>query len=191
MSSAFPPLNQEEESEDFGKELRIALVFAKEFDLYRAVTSFKRALILIPKNHITRVQQIEYSIMECYYLAMKYQEVIDTFETSHLLEVKPGFKAFGQLLVLLYDSYLNIGLLEKANCILNLIEKGNVEIAEKLKAYVAINEADFANMEILGLKTNFFIPYIFTKQNPFKKQDASTCFFQELATTMSVKKKQP
>lgn len=160
LSSAFSPLSEEEEREDFGKELKIALVFAKEFDLYRAVTSYKRALILIPKRNCARVQQIEYSIMECYYLAMKYQEVIDTFETSHLLEVKPDFKAFGQLLVILYDSYHQLGLSEKATRILNLIEKANAEIARKLKTYVALSEADFACFENLNLKETFLIPYI-------------------------------
>ena len=136
LSSAFPPLSQEEESEDFGKELKIALVFAKEFDLYRAVTAYKRALIFIPKKNLSRLQQIEYSIIECYYLAMKYQEVIDTFESSHLLEIKPSFPAFGQLLVILYDSYHHLGLTEKANRILELIEKGNCEIAKKLIKYL-------------------------------------------------------
>lgn len=159
LASAFPKLSEEESREDFGKELQIAIVFAKEFDLYRAITSYKRALILIPKKNLKRIQQIEYSIIECYYLAQKYQEVIDNFETSHLLDVNPEFPAFGQLLVILYDSYLQLGLLEKASRLLKVIEIGNPDISMKLKSYVALTHANFPEIEALGLKEDFLIPY--------------------------------
>lgn len=159
LSSAFEPLSPLELKEDFGKELKIAIGFAKEFDLYRAITSYKRALFLIPRSNIERIRQIEYSIIECYYFGQKYQEVIDTFEVSSLLDVNPSFKAFGQLLVILYDSYLNLNLPEKACRILSIIEKGNSEISNKLKSYIALKKADLSQIENLGYKEEFLVPY--------------------------------
>jgi hypothetical protein len=170
LASAFPKLTEEEMSHDFGKELQIAIVFAKEFDLYRAITSYKRALILIPKKNIARVQQIEYSIIESYYLGMKYQEVIDTFEHSHLLDVRPDFPAIGQLLVILYDSYLQLGLHEKACRLLGIIEKGNDDVAKKLKGYVAFSNADFMEIQNLGFRENFLIPYTLETKSVKKAQ---------------------
>src|SRR5664279_4354323 len=52
--SAFPPLNSEECHSDWGKELRIAYVFAAEQDYYRAITGFKRSLVLLPPNETRR-----------------------------------------------------------------------------------------------------------------------------------------
>ncbi len=159
LSSAFEPLSPLELKEDFGKELKIAIGFAKEFDLYRAITSYKRALFLIPRSNQDRVRQIEYSIIECYYFGQKHQEVIDTFEVSTLLDINPAFPAFGQLLVILYDSYLNLNLPEKACRILNIIEKGNADISTKLKSYVALKKADLPQIENLGYKQDFLVPY--------------------------------
>jgi hypothetical protein len=159
LASAFPKLTESELLMDYGKELQIAITFAKDFDLYRAITGYKRALILIPKSKLERIQQIEYSIIESYYLGLKYQEVIDTFEHSHLLDVRPDFPAIGQLLVILYDSYLQLGLDEKACRLLGIIEKGNCDIARKLKGYVAFSNADFMEIQNLGFSDNFLIPY--------------------------------
>lgn len=168
LPSAFDKLTDFELNQDFGKELRIAMVFAKEFDLYRAITSYKRSLILIPKKNISRVLQIEYSIIECYYLALKYQDVIDTFESSHLLDVKPTFEAFEQLLVMLYDSYLNLGLIEKASRLVHLMEKGCPETAKKLKGYLAINEANFNEIEKLDFVDSFLSEYRCEKKSVSK-----------------------
>lgn len=159
LQSAFPKLTEEELKEDFGKELKIALTFAKEFDLYRAITSYKRALVLIPKESHPRMLQIEYSILECYYFGGKYQEVIETFEKSHLMNVKPDFQAFTQLLTILYDSYDQLGLHDKACRILKVIEKGNGELALRLNKYKAIKEADFIALNSMDLKEEFLIPY--------------------------------
>lgn len=159
LPSAFSPLSDEELGTSFGKEMQIAEAFAKEFDLYRAITSYKRALVLIPKSQLERVLQIEYSIMECYYFGMKYQEVIQIFEKSHLPDANPVFPSFMQLLVILYDSYSQLGMQEKACRMLHIIEKGNSEIAEKLKKYEVLKEADFLKIEWPDLKEQFLIPY--------------------------------
>jgi len=165
LASAFELLSDDELYQAFGKELQIAIVFAKEFDLYRAITGFKRALILIPKKNLNRVRQIEYSIIECYYLAQKYQEVIDIFETSRLLDITPEFPAFGQLITMLYDSYLQVGLSEKACRLLAIIEMGNKEVAHKLKSYVALSNADFVGLELLGFQESLIIPYELEKKS--------------------------
>lgn len=147
LGSAFPDLEIDERQQDWAKELIIAQAFAKEFDLYRAITSFKRALVLIPRRLTQRKMQIEYGLVESYYLGQKFEDAYEIFEKSSLLEVTPEFPAFGQLLIILYDSYLQAGLQEKASRILAIIEKGNPEIALKLLQYAPITQADFVEMQ--------------------------------------------
>ena len=48
LSSAFPHLSPDERSTDWGREYIIARHFSQELDLYRAVSTFKRALISCP-----------------------------------------------------------------------------------------------------------------------------------------------
>src|SRR5690242_1202166 len=79
LPSVFLALSEEELQQDWGKELQIGIVFAKEFDLYRAITAFKRADILIPRSLEERKQQIQYNIILSYYLGNKYADVIETF----------------------------------------------------------------------------------------------------------------
>lgn len=158
LSSAFESLTPQELDEDWGRELLIASSFAKEFDLYRAITGFKRAQILIPKDH-PRLQQIEYSIIESYYLGQKYQDVISAFEASSLLEIRPDFPALGQLLIILKDSYQKMGLEEKACRILAIIEKGNEDVSYKLKMYDAVASADFCEIQSLGGAEEFLMDY--------------------------------
>ena len=59
--------------------------FAREMDLYRALTCFKRAHILIPKSNRERLEEIDYDIFLAYYLGNKYNDAIDAFETSSLM----------------------------------------------------------------------------------------------------------
>src|SRR5690349_16817546 len=51
LPSPFSPLTPVERSKDWGKELFLGRSFAKEMDLYRALTCFKSALYLIPRTH--------------------------------------------------------------------------------------------------------------------------------------------
>ena len=48
LPSAFPPLSSEERQQEWAKELLMGDAFAKECDFYRAITCYKRALILLP-----------------------------------------------------------------------------------------------------------------------------------------------
>lgn len=143
LPSPFPDMTKEEYRQDWGKELVIARSFADELDFYRAITSYKRALILIPDKYTQRRLQIEYGILECYYLAGKYQDVLDTFEPSQLLTFVPNdFPAINDLLMMVYDSYQRTGQTEKACKIMELLESRDACTARNLEVSEAIREGD-------------------------------------------------
>lgn len=137
--SAFPPINEEEWKEEWAKELVIGDAFAREWDLYRAITSYKRALILMPKISDRRLQ-IEYDIILSYYLGAKYCEAIEAFESSSLTCVNPAFPAFNQLLLMVYDCYLRAGKEEKAAGIYDTIQKFSPETSSDLAIYQSLLE---------------------------------------------------
>lgn len=142
LPAPFCPLTTVERSQDWGKELYLGRTFAKEMDLYRALTCFKRALILIPRTHERRYE-IEYEIFFTYYVANKYQEAIEAFEGSKLIEIPETFPIFRDLLIALYDCYIKEDLPERACRILNAIESLDAEAANNLKLQTAVSEADF------------------------------------------------
>ncbi len=146
LPSAFAPLSPQEFANEWGKELRIAEAFGRELDLYRAITAYKRAKILIPRNHL-RLSQIEYGIVECYYLGQKYQDAVEAFESSSLTSAtSSSFPAFRELLLLLYDAYGQIGQEEKAEQLLEVIEKCDAGTATNLKLFTAFNEGDLPSI---------------------------------------------
>lgn len=142
LPSAFPPLTLAERSQDWGRELFIGKGFAKEMDLYRAITCFKRALFLIPKSHERRLE-IEYDIFFAYYISDKYQEAIEAFESSRLIEAPEEFPVLRDLLIALYDSYIKVDQPERACRILALIEKMDEETANNLRIETAVGAVDF------------------------------------------------
>ncbi len=150
LPSAFPKLSNEERNQDWGKELHIANRFARELDLYRAVTAYKRALILIPKEASDRRLQIEYGIVLSYYLGGKYQEAIETFEAGDLIAATPAFPVFGDLLVMLYDAYNQDCRFDRAEVILELIKLHSPETAAELRLYHAVMEGEIARAEELA-----------------------------------------
>ena len=103
LPSPFEPLCLDELNQDWGKELKMGEGFAREWDLYRAITCFKRALMLIPEDLIERKLQIEYDLLLAYYFGQKYQDVVNLFETSQLIYVNHLFPPFNNLLLLLYE----------------------------------------------------------------------------------------
>lgn len=147
LPSAFPDLTDEELKEDWAKELLIGNKFARENDLYRAITAYKRALILVPSHHIYRRQQIEYDIILSYYLGGKYQEAVEAFEVSSLVTISSQFLAFDNLLQILYDSYTNAGQFAKAEKVLELIQKVRPETSLKLQLAQNVLNADFYRLE--------------------------------------------
>lgn len=150
LPSDFPELSKEELKEDWGKELKIAIRFARELDLYRAITSYKRAFFLLPNDKTDRRLQIEYSIILCYYLGHKYDEAVNAFEDSHLSQVSTTFPAFRDLVIILYDSYKEKEENEKAEAIFNLLEKGSPDTARNLEMYEAVKEGDITEVCILA-----------------------------------------
>lgn len=143
LPSAFSSPSPEEEAQEWGKELKIGISFGRELDLYRAITSFKRALILMPSNdYLERRLQIEFYIVQAYYLGDKYSDAVEYFEQSRLATAPSSFPAFRELVILLYDSYRETGQSDKAEYILRLIERGDPKAAIDLKLYSAISTGD-------------------------------------------------
>lgn len=149
-SSAFEDLTDIEFKEDWGKEVLIGDQFAREMDLYRAITGYKRARILIPPERIQRRLQIEYDIILCYYLGGKYGDVIETFENGELTKLSSAFPAFNNLLIILYDSYQKAECLDKAAAVLKLIENHSPETAQQLTLSTAFSEADIETLDLLA-----------------------------------------
>ena len=146
-SSAFSPLNSAECDTDWGKELRIAHVFAGELDYYRAITGFKRALVLLPPGEISRKNQIEFDIVQSYYLATKYQEATEAFEASSLPHVSKVFPPFKDLLIMLYDCYHKTGRDTKAAEIFNVLQCEYPNEASRLRLSTAFLKGDLVGIQ--------------------------------------------
>ena len=149
MPSAFPPLSDEEYQHEWAKELLIGNAFAKESDFYRAITCYKRALILLPAAENDRRQQIDYDLMLAYYLGCKYQEALNIFESSAICQATPAFPAFNQLLLIVYDCYLQTHQEEKAACALEAIQKFSPESAEDLSLYQSLKTGEVEEVRCL------------------------------------------
>jgi hypothetical protein len=148
--SPFPCLTPEELSTDWGKELQIALCFAADFDLYRAITGFKRALYLMPKECHQRRLEVEYDIALSYYLGKKYMETIRAVEGTELVCIDTTFPATHDLLLVLYDCRKKLGQTKEATYLLTLIEKLDHCEGEKLVLLSALEAADLATIDLLG-----------------------------------------
>jgi hypothetical protein len=142
LPSAFDPFTTNEKWQDWAKEIMIGDAFAREQDLYRAITAYKRALLLTPYDLKERRLQILYNITLCYYIGSKYQDVINTFEGSELTEAKPPFPPLNNLLIMLYDSYLNQDQSDKAAVILELIEACSPDTSRDLTLYTDVIQGD-------------------------------------------------
>ena len=147
LPSPFSSLTKEERSQDWAREYIIAKSFAKELDLYRAITNFKRALILLEDQSIERKQQIEYETLFCYYLAKKYDDLIDFFDKSSLQNVDKSFVTFHDLLVILYESYYELKDDEKIALTLDLIEKHYPTSEKKIVLSTALLSADIEKID--------------------------------------------
>lgn len=146
LTGAFPALTKEERSADWGKEYIIARAFADQLDLYRAVSTFKRAQILV-ENSPERKLEIQYDILLCYFLAKRYDEVIESFEKSDLAHVDKSFFAYHDLLLVLYESYREMNDPEKEAKIVELIAKSFPSTNEELKISRAIREGNLAMVD--------------------------------------------
>lgn len=145
LPSAFPPLSKELLARDVGREMRIGLGFARELDLYRAVTAFKRAEFLCEDPSV--LMHLQYEVLLCYYTGKKWDEVIATFETSLLRQADATFPAYHDLLLILYDAYKEVSKESQAGQIFALIENTFPEDAMQLRLSLALARADFSSLE--------------------------------------------
>lgn len=150
LPSAFPTLSLNERETPWGREMLIGKAFAQELDLYRAITAFKRALVLIPGNESARRDQITYDIILCYYLGGKYQDAVETFENSELRSITPAFPAFGDLLLMLDDAYRQDSRFERAEAIRQLIERCAPETAVDLSLSEALRKGQIEEARSLA-----------------------------------------
>ena len=147
LPSAFEPLSREEYCQEWSKELRLGDAFARELDLYRALTCYKSASILLPEENIERRLQIDYNIILCYYLGHKYQDAINIFEDSFLAQINAVFPAFNNLLVMLFDCYQETGQTDKVDSVFEMIERCSPETAEDLALYYDLKEGNLGRAE--------------------------------------------
>ncbi len=146
LSSAFAPLSPSERSSDWGREYIIAECFAKELDLYRAVSTFKRAEILLPMDEVERRLEIQYDILLCFFLGQRYEDAIEAFHKSDLECVDKTFPAYHDLLLVLYECYREVDDKERQARIYDLLQKSYPDTAEKIELSRAIREG---NLEVI------------------------------------------
>lgn len=147
LPSPFKPLSSIEKDSSWGKEYIIGISFAKKLDLYRAITTFERALVLIPKQDKERILELHYNILLCYFLGKKYDDVIKTFEETPLGNASGSFPAFHDLIIILYKSYLEIGEPERAEKIIKLLQKQSPQLANNLLLSTALVNNNQKNIE--------------------------------------------
>ncbi len=150
LPSPFPPLDAEEQTQDWGREMQIGFGFAHQLDLYQAITAFKRAEFLIPKSRHMRRLEIDYEILLCYYIGKRYKDVVYTFDRSDLRFVDDRFPALHDLLMILYDTYLEEKMDTQAEKILELIRHYYPDAAEQLTISSAFLQADLPALESMS-----------------------------------------
>lgn len=150
LPSAFDPLTCDELQCDWAKELLVGQRFARDLDYYRAITAFKRALIFITDCYLDRRAQIEYCIIESYYLAGKYCDAVQEFESSILPCITSEFPAFRNLLIMIEDSYYQLKEYEKSEKILKLLQKVEPQLAQDLQLSIAIRDGYLQDAQVLA-----------------------------------------
>lgn len=171
LPATFPSLSSSEKATPWGVEMEVGIHFGREMDLYRSITAFKRAKILIPPNH-PRLPQINYSLILAYYLGNKYCEALQIFEDGFATDKQ--FPGLDTLLIVLYDCYTKTNQIEKASCILDLVNQVTPGMAERLQLTTAIELGSFIAIEAIphhipSIDT-FLADYHCAKKSPEKAQ---------------------
>jgi tetratricopeptide (TPR) repeat protein len=171
LPSAFSALSSEERKEEWGKEYLIAHSFVQEFDLYRAITAFKRSEILLsPEQDRLRKLEIQYDIILCYYFGKRYEEVIETFEKSLLPNVDKSFPTFHDLLVILYESYKSTKEKEKVKRIEDLLETSFPETAKNLNLSTTLSDGKLSEINKSSIEKK---PYLEQTISLYEKKKKS------------------
>jgi len=161
---------------DWEKEARIGMGFAKELDLYQAITAFKRASFLLPPDDTQARLQLDYDVFLAYYLGGKYQETLYTFETSSLRTVTPLFTPYHDLLVMLYDSHIHLDQQDDADAIAAHLAAYDPATAQKLTLSTQLLKGDIPALE----KEAPSHPEIASLLTTYKEQKKSTFTAQTL-----------
>jgi len=174
LPSPFPPLSELERHEDWGREYTVGIGFARQLDLYQAMTAFKRAEILAPKTDTQRLQELRYDVVLCYYLGQKYREVTYEFEKGALRHIDTDFPAFHDLLVILYDCYLKLNEEERAAALLETIRYYYPDTAARLQTSTALMKANFSVLKGQEELKEFLTAYETEKKSPGKARTLNT-----------------
>jgi hypothetical protein len=160
---------------DWGKEVIIARTFADELDLYRAISTYKRAEILVSPIDKGRKLEIQYDILLCYFFARRYDEAVHYFEKSELAHVDKTFPAHKDLFLILYECYREIDAPEKEEKILELMEQSDGATAEKLNISRKVREGDIEAVEDLciGPPRTEYLCHLLDQYNDQKKSVAT------------------
>lgn len=150
QDSPFQALTPAEMRQEWARELFIGKSFAKELDLYRAITGFKRALFLLPRANADRKMEIEFGIIKSYYLGQKYQDAVESFEKGTIADVTPDFPAFHDLIIMLYESYYKLGDIEKSCRMLSILETFEPQTAKNLELSATVEEANIGALSEKG-----------------------------------------
>lgn len=165
--SIFLPLSESERESDWGKEYEIGFCFAQDFDLYRAITSFKRALILLASKDAQRALELHYYITLSYYLGQKYVEVVYIVESGAFTTINENFVAYEDILIMLHDSYVHLGECEKAARTLVQIESYDEKSADKIVFFSEVKRADFAALS--GRRVDTLLNSYFSQSKSVKR----------------------
>ncbi len=133
--------------EEWEKEERIGMGFAKELDLYQALTAFKRASFLLPNSDTTHHTELDYDTLLAYYLGGKYQETIYTFDMTSLRRTTPEFRPYHDLMVTLYDSHAHLNQTEQADEIIDYMKTSYPDTAQKLALSKILMKGDIPALE--------------------------------------------
>ena len=151
---AFSPITESEKRGEWVKEFYIGNQFAKEFDFYRAITSYKRAYLLLPKREFDRRQQIQFLIAKSYYLGCKYCDVVETFEGTELFDIDGSFPAYNELLLMLYDSYKQTRQCKKQAAVLQIIQSEDPLKANQFQLGETIEQGNLSCLIPLSQETS-------------------------------------
>lgn len=169
LPPAFPPLSSEEADTQWGSEYLIAKHFAKELDLYRAITNYKRALILLNNPASPRTLEMEYDIVLSYYLGKRYSDAIDFYNRSQLTHTDRRFSSYHDLLVILYECYLKEHDDQKAGATFYLLMHNYPDTAEKIKISTALTVGDISYLQASKFSEDPEINAMITDFNAYKK----------------------
>ena len=142
LPPAFPPLTSEEKKEAWGREYLLGQRFSQDLDFYRAITTFKRAEYLLPDDETERLLELQYQMLLCYYLGKRYEDAIQSYNHSKLYTTTIAFPAYHDMLVILYECYIETQDGAKAEHTLRTIRRYYPETAKKLELATIMIDGD-------------------------------------------------